>query len=131
MRNNAHAILGGEYLSRQDSCTRSRDEINMALSLDPRSRQMLLDRARSLYTETREFGKALQCLSEIDDCFDVGDADPVASLGNLYFAMGRLDDAIAKYREALEIKPDFGTEYRIACMLCTERRLCGSIEMGE
>ena len=36
-----------------------------------------------------------------------GDANPVDSLAEAFFRMGRLDDAIAKHKEALAIKPDF------------------------
>jgi serine/threonine protein kinase/tetratricopeptide (TPR) repeat protein len=36
-----------------------------------------------------------------------GDANPLDSLGELYVRMGQLDKAEAKYREALELRPDF------------------------
>ena len=36
-----------------------------------------------------------------------GDANPLDSIGETYIRMGRLDLAEAKYREALELKPDF------------------------
>ena len=42
------------------------------------------------------------------------DANPLDSMAELYFLMGRLDDAIAKYKETLEIKPDFGSDWMMA-----------------
>jgi len=36
------------------------------------------------------------------------------SMAEQYFRMGRLDEAIAKYQEALEIKPDFDAGLRLA-----------------
>jgi tetratricopeptide (TPR) repeat protein len=43
-----------------------------------------------------------------------GDANPIDSTAEAYFLMGRLDEAIAKYKEALEIKPDWlGTSLKI------------------
>ncbi len=36
-----------------------------------------------------------------------GDANPLDSMGETYIRMGRLDLAEAKYREALELRPDF------------------------
>ncbi len=34
-------------------------------------------------------------------------------MGDLYFLMGRLDEAIAKYKQALEIKPDFSSAWQL------------------
>jgi tetratricopeptide (TPR) repeat protein len=35
------------------------------------------------------------------------DANPVDSMAEMYFRMGRLNEAISKYKEALKVKPDF------------------------
>jgi tetratricopeptide (TPR) repeat protein len=35
-------------------------------------------------------------------------------MGETYFRMGRLDDAIQKFKEALEVKPDFGSDWKIS-----------------
>ena len=43
-----------------------------------------------------------------------GDANPHDSLGDLHFKFGKLEAAVAKYQEALAIKPDFGTEWKVA-----------------
>jgi tetratricopeptide (TPR) repeat protein len=43
-----------------------------------------------------------------------GNADPMDSMGELYFAMGRLDEALAKYKEAVELKSDYPSYFNIA-----------------
>jgi tetratricopeptide (TPR) repeat protein len=43
-----------------------------------------------------------------------GDANPYDSLGDLHFKFGKLEAAAAKYQEALAIKPDFGTDWKVA-----------------
>ena len=40
-----------------------------------------------------------------------GEANPLDSLAEAYFDMGRLDEAIANYKEALKINPDFDSSY--------------------
>ncbi len=38
-----------------------------------------------------------------------GEANPLDSLAEAYFRWGRLDEAAAKYKDALKIKPDLGS----------------------
>ena len=58
------------------------------------------------YARIGEFKKALKC-AEKYATISPGDADPFDALGEIYFRMGKLDDAIAKYKEAIEVNPDF------------------------
>jgi tetratricopeptide (TPR) repeat protein len=41
-----------------------------------------------------------------------GQANPIDSIAELYFRLGKFDQAKAKYREALEIRPDFSGSCR-------------------
>ncbi len=43
-----------------------------------------------------------------------GDANPYDSMGEVCYFMGKLDEAIANYKDALEMKPDFGSNFQIA-----------------
>jgi len=43
-----------------------------------------------------------------------GDADPFNAMANIYYNLGRLDEAIVKYKEAIAVKPNFGSNKRIA-----------------
>jgi len=45
------------------------------------------------------------------------DANPLDSLADLYFRMGRFDEAIDSLKAALKIKPDWGSEETIAVIL--------------
>jgi len=40
-----------------------------------------------------------------------GDAKPIDSMAELYFRMGNLNEAMAKYKEVLKVKPDFVQSY--------------------
>jgi tetratricopeptide (TPR) repeat protein len=84
------------------------DELNQALQLDP-SYGVTLNLLAYAHAEMGDNEKALDYFKKYSDV-SPGDADPLDSMAGLYFRMGRLDDAIAKYKEALEIKPDFGAE---------------------
>ena len=43
-----------------------------------------------------------------------GDANPYDSMGETYFLMGKLDESMANYKQALEIKPDFNSYFQLA-----------------
>ncbi len=43
-----------------------------------------------------------------------GDVWPMTTVANIYYMDGKLDQAIDKYKEALEINPNYGSEYDIA-----------------
>jgi serine/threonine protein kinase/Tfp pilus assembly protein PilF len=59
-----------------------------------------------IHAQAGRFGEALR-LFERYAAIDPGDANPVDSIAELYVRMGNLDLAETKYRQALEIKPDF------------------------
>ena len=63
-----------------------------------------------MYSDAGYFDKAHDYLQRYIAA-SPGDANPIDSMGELYFRMGKLDDAVAKYREALELKPDFYYAY--------------------
>jgi tetratricopeptide (TPR) repeat protein/TolB-like protein len=84
------------------------EKLKDALLLDP-SYGVTLNLLAYTYAEMGDNEKALEYFRKYAEA-SPGDADPLDSMAELYFKMGRLDDAIAKYKEALEIKPDFGSE---------------------
>jgi serine/threonine protein kinase/tetratricopeptide (TPR) repeat protein len=53
-----------------------------------------------------DFEKALELYRKYAS-LSPGDANPFDSMANLYFRMGRIDEAIANFKEALSVKPDF------------------------
>jgi tetratricopeptide (TPR) repeat protein len=61
-----------------------------------------------VYLDLGNYEKAIEHFNKYVS-LNPGDANPLDSLAEAYFRMGRLDEAITKYKEALEIKPDFLT----------------------
>ncbi len=88
------------------------EEFDRALKLDPNYGEAMNGLASS-YAEMGEYNAAIEYFGRYASV-SPGDANPFDSMGDLYFAMGKLDEAIAKYKEALEVKPDFGAEWKIA-----------------
>jgi tetratricopeptide (TPR) repeat protein len=56
------------------------------------------------------------------------DANPLDSMGEIYFRMGMLGDAVQMYERALAIKPDFGSHRMIAYVFGLEQRWDEAIE---
>jgi tetratricopeptide (TPR) repeat protein/predicted Ser/Thr protein kinase len=62
----------------------------------------------------RNYDEALEYLERYAAA-SPGDANPFDSMGEVYLGMGELEQSIAKYREAVEVKPDFfGAKRNIA-----------------
>jgi serine/threonine protein kinase/tetratricopeptide (TPR) repeat protein len=87
-------------------------EIHRALELDPEF-GMALNMLAYTYARQKKYDLAINYFREYA-AVSPGDANPHDSLGDLFFSMGKLDEAIAKYKEAILIKPDFGSQGRIA-----------------
>jgi len=56
--------------------------------------------------EKGDFSKAVELMKKFVS-LNPGEAAPLDSLAEAYFWMGNLDEAIAKYKDAVEINPDF------------------------
>jgi len=88
------------------------EEYNKALELDPTYADVLNMIAYN-YADMENYEKALEYFEKYALLMPE-DPNPLDSIGELYFHMGRLEDSIAKYKEALEIKPDFGSHLPLA-----------------
>ncbi len=108
----AHYYIGTYYAYTKQSYAEAEQAFNKALELDPDYGSAMNDLAYT-YAEIGNFEKAIEYFKRYASV-SPGDANPFDSMGDLYFRMGKLDDAIAKYKEALEVKPDFGSELSIA-----------------
>ncbi len=103
----AHYNLGRYYYSRDPD--KALEEYNITLKLDP-NHGLALNQLGYFYADREDFGKALKYFQRYA-ASSPGDANPLDSLAELYFQVGDLDKAIAKYKEALEVKPDFFHSY--------------------
>ena len=87
-------------------------ELGKALELDP-DYSGAMELFAYLYMDMGDTEKATEYLKKYS-ALNPGDANPYAAMGDLYFHAGRLDEAIASYREALKIKPNYGVGEWIA-----------------
>ena len=88
------------------------EEFNQALALDPQY-GWAYGMLGYIYTGRGDFKKALEYFEKYA-LASPGDANPFDSMGDLYFTMGKIDEAIEKNKAAVEIKPDFGSDLKIA-----------------
>jgi serine/threonine protein kinase/tetratricopeptide (TPR) repeat protein len=88
------------------------DTYNKALQLDPQFGPAL-NMLAYVYGDLSEFDKADEYVKRYAAALP-GDANPFDSIGELYIRMGRMDEAMKKYKEALQVKPDWGSEWRMA-----------------
>jgi len=83
------------------------EEQNRALELDP-DYGGAHNELGYVYLALRNFDKSTEHFQKYAS-LNPYDANPLDSLAEAYFLMGKLDEAIAKYKEALAIKPAFVT----------------------
>jgi serine/threonine protein kinase/tetratricopeptide (TPR) repeat protein len=96
--------LGYCYEGRQDYPAAA-EALGKAVALDPNF-GYALNQLAYIRAKMGQFDEALG-LFERYAAISPGDANPLDSIAELYVRMGQLDRAEAKYREALELRPDF------------------------
>jgi tetratricopeptide (TPR) repeat protein len=85
------------------------EEYNRVLALDPNF-GWAMNELGYMYTDIGDYERAAEYFERYE-AVSPGDANPVDSMGELCFRMGRLDEAIDRYRQALDLKPDFYYAY--------------------
>ena len=112
----AHYELGRHYENRRDH-REAVAAFGKAIALDPEF-GFAINQLAYVHAGMGEFDEALR-LFERYAAINPGDANPLDSIGELFVRMGKLDLAEAKYREALEMKPDFfGSCSSLAYVAC-------------
>jgi len=102
----AHMSLAGYYRGKR-MFPEAIGELGKALELDP-DYGRAMELFAYLYMDMGDTEKATEYLKKYS-AVNPGDADPYVAMGDLYFREGGLDEAVASYREALKIKPDYGS----------------------
>jgi tetratricopeptide (TPR) repeat protein len=97
--------LGWYYQEQQGGAEKALEEFQKVLQLDP-SYGLAFNQMGINYAVLKNYEKAIECFKKYAALAPT-EANPLDSLAEIYFRMGNLDEAIAKYREALEKKPDF------------------------
>ncbi|NOQ97591.1 MAG: tetratricopeptide repeat protein, partial [Calditrichae bacterium] len=120
--------LGWYYRGRK-KYTRAIAEFNRALELDPNYAEIYNGLAYT-YGDMKQFDKADECLSSYANLVP-GDANPYDSMAEYYMRTGRIEKAIDKYKEALEVKPDFGCEKYLGWLYATREDYLAAIKWEE
>jgi tetratricopeptide (TPR) repeat protein/predicted Ser/Thr protein kinase len=107
----AHADLGNFYRMNK-KLPEAVTEFEKALAIDPSFgyAQNLLAYS---FAAMGEKDKAIEAFVRYADAHP-GEANPLDSLGDLYFLTGAYDKARAKYQQALALKPDFPSAWKLA-----------------
>jgi tetratricopeptide (TPR) repeat protein len=107
----AHLELSKHYRKR-DMYSEVKKHAEIVLALDP-SWGDAYEELAFAYANTGENEKALEYLQKYSAAIP---GDPSANLttGHFYVKMGKIDDAIRKFKDALDIKPDFNIENYLA-----------------
>ena len=87
-------------------------ELRRALELDPQY-GYAMNLLAYTYGNLDRFDEAIKYF-QLYASVSPGDANPHDSMGELYFRMGKLDQAREEFMEAVRIKPDFGSGSRIS-----------------
>ncbi|MBD3412922.1 MAG: tetratricopeptide repeat protein, partial [Candidatus Aminicenantes bacterium] len=107
----AYFWAGVSHYLRGDS-DKAIEPFQKAIELDPDFGNALNMIAYS-HSHQGDYDKAISYFEKYASVYPE-QANPLDSLGDLYFIMGRLDDAIEKYKDALKIKPDFGSSLMLS-----------------
>jgi serine/threonine protein kinase/Tfp pilus assembly protein PilF len=99
-----HYWLGFIYQQR-DLIEKAIDELKKALELDP-DYGYALNQIAYAYIDLGNFEKAIEYFERYA-LVSPGDPNPLDSMAELYFRTGQIDRTLEKYKEALEVKPDF------------------------
>ena len=107
----AHLELS-KYYRKRDMYSEVKKHAEIVLALDP-SWGDAYEELAFAYANTGDNEKALEYLQKYSANIP---GDPSANLttGHFYVKMGKIDDAIRKFKDALDIKPDFNIENYLA-----------------
>ena len=99
-----HYRLGLEYKSKR-MLNEAIQAYSRALELDP-NWGVVNNELSYVYGFIGDYEKAWEFAQKYAS-ISSGDPNPFDSMGDLYLLMGRLDDAIHKYKEALDVSPNW------------------------
>jgi tetratricopeptide (TPR) repeat protein/TolB-like protein len=119
----------GTYYYYQNDFDRAAESYETALSLDPEFADALNGMAY-VHAAMEDYPTAIEYLERCANA-SPGDTNPIDSMAEMYFRLGRLDKAVELYEKTLDIRPDLGTEERIAYISALEEDYTGAIEWCE
>jgi eukaryotic-like serine/threonine-protein kinase len=99
-------------------------ELNELLKLDPKFGPAL-NLIAYAYGNLKQNDVAIKYFQEYANV-SPGDANPFDSMGELYYWMGKWDAAIEKFKEAIRLRPDFGSDNKISYILALQEDYPGA-----
>ena len=103
---------------RRGALDQARQELQKVLNLDP-NYGSALNLLAYAYADSKEYEKAVEYFARYA-AVSPGDANPLDSMADAYLRMGRVEEAKAKLKEALEIRPDFASALGLAYIYALE-----------
>jgi serine/threonine protein kinase/tetratricopeptide (TPR) repeat protein len=103
-----HEELAEQYLG-EELYHQAIKKFNQALELDP-NYGLIYNKLAYTYSLMGEYEKAFNYYERYAS-LSPGDANPFDSIAELYLRIGNLDNALAKFKEAIEVKSDFYYSY--------------------
>ncbi len=115
----------GSRLNHTGKLEEAAKELELLLKLDPKFGPAL-NMIAYVYGGQKKYDLAIQYFKEYA-AVSPGDANPYDSMGELYFYMGRFDEAVEKFKEAIRIKPDFGSDNKISYIFALKEDYAGAL----
>lgn len=116
----------GNYYMKKGLYGEAITEFKKALKLDP-DYGYVINQIAYCYSHMSDFENAILYFTQYAS-LSPGDANPHDSMGDLYLKMSKLEKAIDEYNRALELKPDFGSEWKIAYIFALKRKYTESLK---
>ena len=107
----AHLDLGTYYYA-TGRLEEALTELQQAVKLDPQY-GFAMNMLAYTYAQLRNYNQAIEWFEKYA-LVSPADANPQDSLGDVYYNIGEFDKALEKFEEALRIKPDFGSGYKVS-----------------
>jgi tetratricopeptide (TPR) repeat protein/predicted Ser/Thr protein kinase len=100
-------------------------ELNELLKLDPKFGPAL-NLIAYAYGNQKKYDLAINYFQQYA-AVSPGDANPYDSMGELYYWMGKWDAAVEKFKEAIRLKPDFGSDNKISYIQALREDYSGAL----
>jgi len=120
-----HYYLGRSYDGKKQY-DKAIEAYKKVVELDP-AFGPALNEVAYVYSEIGEYGHSIEYLQKYA-AVSSGDANPFDSMGDMYYWMGKINDAIAMYQEALKVRSDFASGIKIPYMYALQENYTESIQ---
>ena len=100
-------------------------QLNELLKLDPKFGPAL-NLIAYVYGNLKKYDVAIKYFQEYASV-SPGDANPYDSMGEHYYWMGKFDEAVEKFKEAIRLRPDFGSDNKISYIRALQEDYPGAL----